>query len=92
MACKREAGGRELNRDERWKMLSRWSVTHSDVFLFAEEAHPDVVPERWALGDGVCGDAVLVHGHVIISMSLHHTAGGKDGLNNRKLYLLLCKL
>lgn len=56
------------------------NATHSYVFLFAKETHADVVPERGALGHSTCRHSVLVHGHIKVTMGLHHAASSQDGL------------
>lgn len=43
-----------------------------------EEAHPDVVPEGWRLGDGLGRHLVLGECHVVILVGLHHGAGRQD--------------
>lgn len=55
-------------------------ITHSHVFLFAKEAHANVVPERGALRHGACCHSVLVHGHIKVTVGLHHAAYSQDGL------------
>ena len=59
--------------------------SNRDVFLLAEEAHADVVPERSAFRRDLRGDAVLSERHVIVTMLLHHTSGRKDRLSVRRL-------
>lgn len=56
------------------------SSTHSHVFLLPEEAHADVVPEGRALWHSARRHSVLVHGHVKVTVGLHHAAGSQDGL------------
>lgn len=56
------------------------SITHSYIFLFSKEAHADVVPERRALRHSTCCHSVLVHGHIKVTMGLHHAACSQDGL------------
>lgn len=60
-----------------------YSLTHSYVFLFSKEAHANVVPERGALGHGTCCHSVLVHGHIKVTMRLHHAACSQDGLETK---------
>lgn len=57
------------------------SITYSYIFLFSKEAHADVVPERGALRHSTCCHSVLVHGHIKVTMSLHHAACSQDGLD-----------
>ena len=59
--------------------------THSHVFLLAEEAHANVVPEGGALGHGTGSHTVLVHGHIKVSVSLHHATCSKDGLGRNSV-------
>lgn len=56
------------------------NITHSHIFLFPKEAHADVVPERGVLGHSTCCHSVLVHGHIKVTMGLHHAACSQDGL------------
>lgn len=55
-------------------------ITHSYVFLFSKEAHADVVPERRALRHGACCHSILIHGHIKVTVGLHHAACSQDGL------------
>lgn len=55
-------------------------MTHSHIFLFAKEAHANVVPERGALGNRSRRHTILVHGHIKVAVGLHHTACSQDGL------------
>lgn len=55
-------------------------ITHCYIFLFSKEAHANVVPERGALRHSAGSHSVLVHGHIKVTMGLHHAACSQDGL------------
>lgn len=59
--------------------------THSYVFLLSKEAHANVVPEGGALRHSASGHAVLVHGHIKVTVGLHHAACSQDGLGGKTL-------
>lgn len=63
--------------------LKKGRVTHSYIFLFAKETHADVVPERRALRHHAGRHPVLVHGHIEVSVGLHHAACSQDGLEGK---------
>lgn len=59
------------------------SITHGNIFLFAKETHADVVPQQGALRHRTRRHSVLVHGHIKVSVGLHHTACSQDGLGTK---------
>lgn len=53
-----------------YSIYSTVTNTHSNIFLFPEEAHGDVVPERWRLRDGLGSHPVLSQGHIKVLVAL----------------------
>lgn len=65
----------------RWK--ERGNHTHSDIFLLAEEAHPNVVPQGRAFRHAADHCPVFGEGNIIISMGLHHAASCQCSLQEK---------
>lgn len=57
--------------------------THRNIFLLAEEAHSDVVPERGAFGNSTSRHPVLREGHIEVPVHLHHATGRQNCLGNK---------
>lgn len=63
----------------------RSTRTYCDIFLLAEEAHSNVVPERGTFRRLVGCYSVLGESHIKVAMLLHHAAHCKDGLHIRRV-------
>lgn len=53
-----------------YSIYSTLTNTHGNIFLFPEEAHGDVVPEWWGLGDCLGSNPVFGQGHVKVLVAL----------------------